>query len=427
MSTIHGVNVGGSLYNVSDSSNVAPLEQTMFATRDYGLGRCMILADGLLYRAKEGISSGDPLVINGNIKRTSVDEIVNSLETDSDLIAPTEDGDTSSDDYAIGAQIARSGLLYKVIDDISEGDAFVVGNNIELAGNVTSQLYAVNKNLKNLSGCNLLDNPWFTVNQRGSSSYTELNKYSLDRWKIVGDSSSFSIAPDSDGAVATVSSENYIALEQPIEKAALALEREYTLSVMFGDGTVIKGTGLVSDVNVDTRFISTNAYIGKVTATLDYDSYNSLYLCRIFMNSPVSNLTIKAVKLELGSVSTLANDVAPNYAEELAKCQRYFERVSFPTNGSIGIGFAMDASNLTMLMPITQKRAWSSVTANVLSKIKYSRGTQGESASCTSITVHSSQPHYVMLKLGGTFTKGEPYAIYNDNQSGNYIDISADL
>ena len=38
------------------------------------------------------------------------------------------------------------------------------------------------------------------------------------------------------------------------------------------------------------------------------------------------SITLKAVKLEIGSVSTLANDAPPNYAAELAKCQRYFQR-----------------------------------------------------------------------------------------------------
>ena len=147
MSSIHGVNVGGNLFDVTDSSNVAPIELTNFATRNYAKDRCFIMIDGLLYRAMVAISSGDPIVINGNAKRTTLDEMFSVVETDSDLIAPTEDGATSSDDYAIGAQIVRSGILYKVIDDITEGDAFVVGNNIELAGSVSEQISSINEAL----------------------------------------------------------------------------------------------------------------------------------------------------------------------------------------------------------------------------------------------------------------------------------------
>lgn len=148
--SIRGVNVGGNLFDITDSSNVAPIELTNFATRNYAKDRCFIMIDGLLYRAMVAISSGDPIVINGNAKRTTLDEMFSVVETDSDLIAPTEDGATSSDDYAIGAQIVRSGILYEVIDNITEGDAFVVGNNIELAGSVSEQLTSLKSHLTNV-------------------------------------------------------------------------------------------------------------------------------------------------------------------------------------------------------------------------------------------------------------------------------------
>lgn len=147
MSSIRGVNVGGNSFNITDSSNIAPLNSGNFAVRDYAKDRFMIREDGLLYRATVAIASGDPLVINGNIKQSNIDEVISTIETDSDLIAPTEDGATSSDDYAVGAQIARNGLLYEVIDAIAEGDAFVVDNNIQLAGSVSEQLNSLNEAL----------------------------------------------------------------------------------------------------------------------------------------------------------------------------------------------------------------------------------------------------------------------------------------
>ena len=140
MSSVRGVNVGGNLYGVTDSTNIAPIEATNFATRGYAVDRCFIMADGLLYRATAEIESGDPIVINGNCKRTTLDEIISVIETDSDLIAPTEDGDTSSADYVVGDEIVRSSILYKVISAITEGDAFVIGNNIDIAGSLTSQI-----------------------------------------------------------------------------------------------------------------------------------------------------------------------------------------------------------------------------------------------------------------------------------------------
>jgi len=78
MSTIHSVNIGGSLYNVADSSNLAPIEATMTASRAYEIGRFVVLKDGLLYRTKTAIAQGDAFVINTNVERRTFDEVYSS-------------------------------------------------------------------------------------------------------------------------------------------------------------------------------------------------------------------------------------------------------------------------------------------------------------------------------------------------------------
>lgn len=111
----------------------------------------------------------------------AVDEIVSTVETNSDLIAPTEDGATSSDGYEVGDEIVRSGILYNVISAIAEGDAFVIGNNIDIAGSLTSQIKTLANNddamLNVLGAKNLCPNNavsqtangiTFTVNADGS-------------------------------------------------------------------------------------------------------------------------------------------------------------------------------------------------------------------------------------------------------------------
>lgn len=174
MSAIYGVNVGGNLFDVTDSSNIAPLQLTNFASRTYLKDRAFIMADGLLYRATVDIASGDPIVINGNCKRTTLDEILGIIETDSDLIAPTEDGATSSDDYSIGQQIVRSGLLYEAIDDIAEGDAFSVGGNIELAGTLTEQIEAIKSDLSSLNSD--LSNVDIVISENGAKNLLPVTK-----------------------------------------------------------------------------------------------------------------------------------------------------------------------------------------------------------------------------------------------------------
>lgn len=318
-------------------------------SRPYVEGEFLLGSDNNLYKVTDDIATSEYITINTNIEETNIAENLGKA-TDNNFVGTTQEWENlpSTDKAKYTSRDITDDYNGLPIDSTPTQNS---GNPVSSGGVYT----AIDNVYQTYSNPNLLDNPWFTVNQRGSSNYTELNKYSLDRWKITGDSSSLSITTNSNGVVATASGGNYTALGQYIEKTAITLGREYTLSVMFVDGTVIKGTGLVSDVNVDTRFISTNSYINKVQATLDYDAYNSLYLCRIFMTSPVSNIAIKAVKLELGSRSTLANDVAPNYQQELAKCQRYF----YKDNGSsvnTYIGKAMDINWLTGFpFPVTMR------------------------------------------------------------------------
>lgn len=74
MSAIFGVNVGGSLYTVSDSGNVAPVEYGSSAARNYAVGDFLIMKDGMLYKAITAISAGDTLVINSNVSNVKIGE-----------------------------------------------------------------------------------------------------------------------------------------------------------------------------------------------------------------------------------------------------------------------------------------------------------------------------------------------------------------
>ena len=80
-----------------------------------------------------------------------------------------------------------------------------------------------------------------------------------------------------------------------------------------------------------------------------------------FSNELNDNIvTIRAVKLELGSVSTLHLDTAPNYATELAKCQRYYQRIKVNANAIVGQGCVRNVNTSTkkaqyrIFIPISQ-------------------------------------------------------------------------
>jgi hypothetical protein len=180
-----------------------------------------------------------------------------------------------------------------------------------------------------ISNPNLLDNPWFTVNQRGQNSYTAAG-YTVDRWKTVNSAGTITIDVN-DGIQITESADvNDTALIQQILFDRLPFGKSVTISLY--DGTkVYSATGVVpsartsswqSVVNVATNNgISIEFLIAPSSVT----SFNSQVVIRTPKDATAR--TIKAVKLELGSVSTLAMDTAPNYAQELLKCQYFFVNV----------------------------------------------------------------------------------------------------
>lgn len=161
-----------------------------------------------------------------------------------------------------------------------------------------------------LSNCNLLDNPFFTVNQRGQTNYTG-NVYTLDRWKLDYAGSTSNIDVISSG-VKINNLNSYTLLEQKLENITPLINRQLTASVLLSDGTILSGTGVYDGVNT-INLLPTRGVLRL--------QINSVYSSFRIVSYSTTALTIRAVKLEVGSVSTLANDVAPDYALELAKCQ----------------------------------------------------------------------------------------------------------
>ncbi len=171
------------------------------------------------------------------------------------------------------------------------------------------------------SNRNLLDNPWFTVNQRAAATVSSVG-YHLDRWY------SYNNYTVTANGITTTSAGNF---DQTLESALkTALNGQtVTMSAKLADGTVYSATGTYYSAYGSTYSIGSG---GGITFYITGDG-KARYT---FGN----NLSIRAVKLELGSVSTLANDTPPNYAEELRKCKYYYREVSVTTAYSVAIGYA---------------------------------------------------------------------------------------
>lgn len=189
-----------------------------------------------------------------------------------------------------GAQVDKVTGLFTKDEDTTSGEKAFAQLNIGTAG----------------SNRNLLDNPWFTVNQRGVNGTITNGQYGLDRWIVGGGTVTMAT-----GGI-TLGAGNSYALQRPADPSIFN-GKTVTLSVMTSDGVVESGTVVAQTGSAKTvRTANFELCIG-------YTEYNSFY----FYNTSSSAKTVIAAKLELGSVSTLANDAPPDYAEELLKCLRY--------------------------------------------------------------------------------------------------------
>ena len=179
--------------------------------------------------------------------------------------------------------------------------------------------------LKNMfSNPNLLTNSDFRklVNQRGLTTYAASDDwtYCIDRWRTKG----LSVTVNDGSITVTNNGSSQGSIQQPI--GYYFPTGKYTLSckVVSCSGNVSMGATNTSNnpklsVGVNSRTWD-NVTIGSVAIALDANA----------------SVTLEWVKLEYGSVATPL--VPRAYAEELALCQRYYEKrtvIFFPYNGEV--------------------------------------------------------------------------------------------
>ena len=178
-----------------------------------------------------------------------------------------------------------------------------VHNGAGLKKGTLSQL--VNYLGPKFSNPNLLINPDFKINQRGQSTYTSGNViYTVDRWKIW----SCTVSIDTSGYINIVNNTKDIGIfRQQLENA---VDGPSTLSCyvtsVSGTAQLEAGTNNAITLKQGLNIIHTDSETNSFKITIHQGG----------------NITLKWAKLEQGSVATPF--VAPNYADELLKCQRYF-------------------------------------------------------------------------------------------------------
>ena len=169
--------------------------------------------------------------------------------------------------------------------------------------------------LSQVSGDNLLINPWFQINQRGQSSYSVAN-YTIDRWRT----NDANISVNINSGYITVS--NNGAVERHfLQQLEFMVPGDYTVSLLLANGDILSESLNVNDsVAGGSGGSSTKSLTAGLKVQIgDFSSKPAFKL----LIAPGYSFNIVAIKLELGSVSTLANDPPADYGEQLALCQRY--------------------------------------------------------------------------------------------------------
>ena len=262
------------------------------------------------------------------------------------------------------------------------------------------------------SNPNLLDNPWFgsgeVVNQRGVSSGTlPATAYGIDRWQFSYGSAAGTYSLGSSGLSLTGSTGGaYIIQKLPMSLAG----RTTTLSVMLSDGTVYSGS---------ETFGASKTFYNSNGITLGTDANSSVF-CKIASGQTT---VIRAMKLEIGTVSTLAYD-APNYVSEFEKCKFYFRRIKSSVSfDPVGYGLQSSSTRCYIKIPGSMRTTPTPSFSGTLKLI----GNTSASIDVTSITAGQTDSEGVTLLVNtaGSLTANHTYTMYLT--SGSYIDLSADL
>ena len=194
------------------------------------------------------------------------------------------------------------------------------------AGNADIHVTAEEKSAwDGLSNPNLLINPDFRVNQRGQAEYT--SGYTVDRWYSPGKCSA---APISGGvkltSTVTASSTTHAFWQDfefplPPGKYTLSLKASDVTGVWAARIRTVTAAGDYVDSYYTPRL---QAGINSVTVDLSDSEYISAVSIGFNKGNEAGNsLKLAWAKLEGGSLATPF--VPPDYAAELAKCQRFYQ------------------------------------------------------------------------------------------------------
>lgn len=215
------------------------------------------------------------------------------------------------------------------LPSFTDNSLLPVHNGAGLKKGLLSQL--ANYLGKKFSNPNLLINPDFKINQRGKSTYSSTGAGgTVDRW--VGTNVKTVVNSDN---IVTVSSLSGIGYYTQHEENISYGKHTYSIYVQAITGTVKAFYKSKDSKDIELGTLKQ----GLNTFTSVDDGFKSFFLSI----AGGSSVTLKYAKVEQGAVAT--SFIAPNYAEEILKCQRFYvvlesSLAGYGANNAIYIPFA---------------------------------------------------------------------------------------
>ncbi len=164
------------------------------------------------------------------------------------------------------------------------------------------------------------------VNQRGLTSTTNAG-YTIDRWRLVSSGHTVEVVSDGIKLIASKNAGLDVCFAQLVENYSRFVGVPLTLSAHIVENTLTQGCRLRWNERSGPVITGT----GYFSHTFTPSSLSSLQIGVQFNNRSVDDgkyVIIDKMKLEIGSTSTLANDPPADYGEQLALCQRYYQKIN---------------------------------------------------------------------------------------------------
>lgn len=343
---------------------------------------------------------------------TSLLDIFNAMATPSRLACNISNGSTS-------VYPASSGTLTINKTGNDTGNAMFmdiygrVSTAVFTPGGGISEWYHLTEHTDSMCNDNILINTDFThpVNQHGQSEYTGYG-YTIDMWQSEGPTVKIE-----DGCIA-ISGEGSVVQKTELYLIKSLLGKTVTLSIMTDDYMIHTVTFDMPKTIGTNTFASPGIYFDGVTAQIVLFWDQQVYQTCRFTLGPDATIRLKKIKLELGTVSTLKNEVV-NYAEQLRKCQRYYLRI-LPTR--VTTAFAYDTTTACSIFDIEEMRISPSLAGYDGIVILTKNGWK----TCTEVKVFGVSKQRIAIDfITSDLTPGESMII--GIIENGYIEFSAEL